>query len=241
MIGDRLLIVDAIQGFGVVDAPYEVADVVVAGGQKWVRAGWGTGFLALSDRAARAAHPGVVAASTAPTRRHCRSTRCRRPTRGAAAFQVSNPDPIAQARLRGRARRDRRGRRAGDQRARSPSGSSRIIDLADEFGIPVVSSRARERAGRDRGAATAGRPAHGARRLAAQPRRHRDDARQGSVRLSAHATTTRRPSTCCGRASRATRAPSASDVHGSRHPRARNSPGEQSSWRVVPRPCRAGT
>src|SRR5471032_1203056 len=36
VIGDRLLIVDAIQGFGVVDAPYEVADVVVAGGQKWV-------------------------------------------------------------------------------------------------------------------------------------------------------------------------------------------------------------
>ena len=29
VIGDRLLIVDAIQGFGVVDAPYEVADVVV--------------------------------------------------------------------------------------------------------------------------------------------------------------------------------------------------------------------
>src|SRR5690606_1585562 len=51
VIGDRLLIVDAIQGFGVVDAPYEVADVVAAGGQKWVRSGWGTGFLALSDRA----------------------------------------------------------------------------------------------------------------------------------------------------------------------------------------------
>ena len=51
VIGDRLLIVDAMQGFGVVDAPYELADVVVSGGQKWARAGWGTGFLALSDRA----------------------------------------------------------------------------------------------------------------------------------------------------------------------------------------------
>ncbi|MBW8873203.1 MAG: aminotransferase class V-fold PLP-dependent enzyme, partial [Leifsonia sp.] len=51
VIGDRLLIVDAIQGFGVVDAPWEVADVVVSGGQKWMRAGWGTGFLALSERA----------------------------------------------------------------------------------------------------------------------------------------------------------------------------------------------
>ena len=52
VIGDRLLIVDAIQAFGVVDAPWQVADVVISGGQKWVRAGWGTGFMALSDRAA---------------------------------------------------------------------------------------------------------------------------------------------------------------------------------------------
>ncbi|MGV8972156.1 MAG: aminotransferase class V-fold PLP-dependent enzyme, partial [Rhodoglobus sp.] len=52
VIGDRVLIVDAIQGFGIVDAPWNVADVVVSGGQKWARSGWGTGFLALSDRAA---------------------------------------------------------------------------------------------------------------------------------------------------------------------------------------------
>jgi selenocysteine lyase/cysteine desulfurase len=34
VIGDRLLLVDAIQGFGVVEAPYLAADVVVSGGQK---------------------------------------------------------------------------------------------------------------------------------------------------------------------------------------------------------------
>ena len=33
VIGDRLLIVDAIQGFGVVDAPWAAADVVLTGGQ----------------------------------------------------------------------------------------------------------------------------------------------------------------------------------------------------------------
>lgn len=48
---DRLLVVDAIQGFGVADMPWQAADVVVAGGQKWLRAGWSTGFAALSDRA----------------------------------------------------------------------------------------------------------------------------------------------------------------------------------------------
>ncbi|MFB8387176.1 aminotransferase class V-fold PLP-dependent enzyme [Microbacterium sp. NPDC055910] len=50
-IGDRLLIVDAIQAAGVVDLPWHLADVVVAGGQKWLRAGWGTGFVAVSERA----------------------------------------------------------------------------------------------------------------------------------------------------------------------------------------------
>ncbi|MFD8499743.1 aminotransferase class V-fold PLP-dependent enzyme [Amycolatopsis sp. NPDC059657] len=50
-IGDRLLVVDGIQGFGVIEAPWEAADVLVVGGQKWLRAGWGTGFVVLSDRA----------------------------------------------------------------------------------------------------------------------------------------------------------------------------------------------
>ncbi|MDF2823191.1 MAG: aminotransferase class [Mycobacterium sp.] len=50
VIGDRLLVVDAIQGFGVIEEPWEVADVLVVGGQKWLRSGWGTGFTMLSDR-----------------------------------------------------------------------------------------------------------------------------------------------------------------------------------------------
>ncbi|QRP44685.1 aminotransferase class V-fold PLP-dependent enzyme [Amycolatopsis sp. FDAARGOS 1241] len=56
-VGDRLLVVDAIQGFGVVEEPWEVADVLVAGGQKWLRAGWGTGFAVLSDRALERLEP----------------------------------------------------------------------------------------------------------------------------------------------------------------------------------------
>ncbi|WP_447006976.1 aminotransferase class V-fold PLP-dependent enzyme [Saccharothrix isguenensis] len=51
VVGDRLLVVDGIQGFGVVDEPWEAADVLVVGGQKWLRAGWSTGFTTLSDRA----------------------------------------------------------------------------------------------------------------------------------------------------------------------------------------------
>ena len=57
VVGDRLLVVDAIQGFGVVDEPWEVADVLVSGGQKWLRAGHGTGFAVLSDRALERMQP----------------------------------------------------------------------------------------------------------------------------------------------------------------------------------------
>ncbi|WRZ94643.1 aminotransferase class V-fold PLP-dependent enzyme [Streptomyces sp. NBC_01007] len=54
---DRLLIVDAIQAFGVTEMAWDAADVVVAGGQKWLRSGWATGFAALSDRALESLEP----------------------------------------------------------------------------------------------------------------------------------------------------------------------------------------
>ncbi len=46
-----LLVVDGIQGVGAVAAGLEPADVLVAGGQKWLRAGWGSGLMAVGDRA----------------------------------------------------------------------------------------------------------------------------------------------------------------------------------------------
>ncbi|MFI9617166.1 aminotransferase class V-fold PLP-dependent enzyme [Streptomyces sp. NPDC052023] len=54
---DRLLIVDAIQAFGVTHMAWEAADVLVVGGQKWLRAGWSTGFATLSDRALDSLEP----------------------------------------------------------------------------------------------------------------------------------------------------------------------------------------
>ncbi len=48
---------DAIQAFGVARMAWDAADVVVAGGQKWLRAGWATGFAALSDRALESLEP----------------------------------------------------------------------------------------------------------------------------------------------------------------------------------------
>ncbi|WP_229382070.1 aminotransferase class V-fold PLP-dependent enzyme [Microbacterium schleiferi] len=67
VIGDRLLIVDAIQGLGVVDADYGVADVVCANGYKWLRAGRGTGVASYSQRAVDRLAPCSPATPELPT------------------------------------------------------------------------------------------------------------------------------------------------------------------------------
>lgn len=145
VIGDRLLIVDAIQGFGVVDAPWQIADVVLTGGQKWVRAGWGTGLMMLSERAAEQLVP-VVSGYTG-TGGAMPLDRIDPPARGARAFSVSNPDPIAQARL---AVALESIAEVGVEEINATIADivARIIDIADEFAVPVASSRApHERAG----------------------------------------------------------------------------------------------
>jgi len=147
VIGDRLLIVDAIQGFGVVEVPYEVADVVVAGGQKWVRAGWGTGFLGLSERAATDLVPIVSGVTGTIVPLGGSYEEVPPPLQGAAAFQITRADPIAQARfataLEGIADVG-----VATIEASITQTVSQVIDIADEFALPVSSSRDEaERAG----------------------------------------------------------------------------------------------
>jgi selenocysteine lyase/cysteine desulfurase len=146
VIGDRLLIVDAIQGFGVVDAPYEVADVVVTGGQKWVRAGWGTGFLVLSDRAIERLSP-VFSGFSATDVLDVPVDDVPAPARGARAFSITNPDPIAEARFAA-ALEEIASVGVSAIRQRIIETTTLIMELADRFGIPVISSRnENERAG----------------------------------------------------------------------------------------------
>jgi selenocysteine lyase/cysteine desulfurase len=186
VIGDRLLIVDAIQGLGVVEAPFEVADVVACAGYKWARAGAGTGFLALSDRAAEQLIPvwsgytggdtdDQVAPSIAP------------PIRGAGGFTVSKPDPVAQARLAAALEQIAQVG-VGAIRDRVTEIVSQVIEIADEYAIPVVSSRdERERAG----IVVLEPAADQLTVLAASLHNHGISVtiRNGTVRLSAHATT----------------------------------------------------
>ncbi|BDZ44667.1 aminotransferase class V-fold PLP-dependent enzyme [Naasia aerilata] len=147
VIGDRLLLVDAIQGFGVVDAPLELADIVAGGGQKWLRAGWGTGYLALSDRAVDRLTPvfsgyvGTADEDLIPW------DEVPPPVRGAAAFRVSAADPLAAARLAA-GLEDLQDVGVPAVAEAVADRASQLIDLADEFALPVISSRdERERAG----------------------------------------------------------------------------------------------
>ncbi|MDR6971091.1 aminotransferase class V-fold PLP-dependent enzyme [Leifsonia shinshuensis] len=145
VIGDRLLIVDAIQGFGVVDAPWEVADVVVSGGQKWMRAGWGTGFLALSERAVD--HLTPVFSGWTGSGVDQPWDEVLEPVRGARAFSVSNPDLVAEARFAAALEEVAEVGVAAIASAVS-DGVERVLELADEFAVPVSSSRSpNERAG----------------------------------------------------------------------------------------------
>ena len=119
VIGDRLLIVDAIQGFGVVDADYAAADVVCANGYKWVRAGWGTGFAWFGDVRSSASRP-CSRDSPAPTTTF-RWTWCPRRPRRAGVHGQPDPDQLADGPARDRARANRGGRRRRDRCGSWPS------------------------------------------------------------------------------------------------------------------------
>ena len=119
VVGDRLLVVDGIQGVGVVDEPWEVADVLVCGAQKWLRAGWGIAFAVLSDRALESTPllsgwtgveaPGVFDDEVHP------------PAAGAASWSVTNLSPVAAGAL------------------------AAALELTEEIGPDVISRRIADR------------------------------------------------------------------------------------------------
>lgn len=184
VIGERLLIVDASQGFGVVDAPFDLADVVVSGGQTWTRAGGGTGFLALSDQAIEQLVP-VFSSLTAAGTDGMPLDEILAPTAG--AFEGSDPDPVAQARFSASLEQFADVGVAAVS-SRIAERVSAVIDLADEYAVHVESSRAEnERAGI---VVLAPDPDH-LTRLTASLFNHGITATSahGAVRLSAHVST----------------------------------------------------
>jgi selenocysteine lyase/cysteine desulfurase len=186
--GDRLLVVDGIQGFGVVDADWSLADALVVGGQKWLRAGWGTGFVALSTRALDRLRPvlggwtGVEGPSRYDGVPHAALP-------GAQRFSVTNGSPFASGALATALEQlEQVGVDVVASRVADTAGD--LIARLDAAGVPVLSPVERERRA---GIVVAGVPAGDAAAVGARLEAagvtatvHGDD----RVRLSVHATTT---------------------------------------------------
>ena len=137
-IGDRLLILDVVQAFGVVDVDWSAADVVTGNGYKWLRAGRGTGFARFSRRAQERIAPvlsgisGMVGDATTLGVPAVRD--------GAAGYSIAPADPLAASRLAASLREfDDVGIEvvAAEVRSRAQD----VMTLADRYGVPVLTPR----------------------------------------------------------------------------------------------------
>ena len=143
---DRLLIVDAVQSFGVVEADYTAADVVVGHGYKWLRAGRGSAFAWFSPRARERIAP-VLSGITGTTATGLFVDELPAPATSARAYTVSQPDTLAAGRL-AIGVRDIRDAGVAAIEARLAEHVDTVIEIADRHGIDVVSPRERsQRAG----------------------------------------------------------------------------------------------
>ncbi len=116
IVGDRLLIVDGIQGFGAVSSAWSAADVLVVGGQKWLRAGWGTGFAVLSDRALDRLEP-LVSSWTGAVEPTLFDDRLHSAAEGAARWNITNLSPVTSGAL------------------------ARALELVESVGVAAIESR----------------------------------------------------------------------------------------------------
>ncbi|SEP50479.1 aminotransferase class V-fold PLP-dependent enzyme [Amycolatopsis saalfeldensis] len=122
VVDDRLLVVDGIQGFGVTEAPWEVADVLVVGGQKWLRAGWGTGFAVLSDRALERMDP-ILSGWTGARDPGLFDNEIHPADMTAAGWSISNLSPITSGAF------------------------AAALELVEEAGVGAIAGRIAERVG----------------------------------------------------------------------------------------------
>jgi selenocysteine lyase/cysteine desulfurase/predicted transcriptional regulator YheO len=121
-VGDRLLVVDGIQGFGVIDAPWDAADVLVVGGQKWLRAGWGTGFAVLSDRALERLRP-VLSGWTGAQDAGLFDDEIHPPAPAAASWSITNLSPVTSGAF------------------------AAALELVEEAGVAAIEARIADRVG----------------------------------------------------------------------------------------------
>ncbi|MFJ4044691.1 aminotransferase class V-fold PLP-dependent enzyme [Microbacterium sp. NPDC089987] len=140
---ERLLVVDAVQSFGVVEEDWSAADVVVGHGYKWLRAGRGTGFARFSDAARERVAPvlsGITGlAASGPFRGAVPA-----PAATARAYTTSVPDHLASARLAA-ALDELHGVGVAWVESRVSENVARMIDMAARHGIRVETPREPQR------------------------------------------------------------------------------------------------
>ncbi len=182
VIGDRLLIVDAIQGFGTVDVDYTAADVVCANGYKWLRAGQGTGFAWFGERALERIAP--VLSGYAGTDGDLPADLVPLPSASAQAFTVSSVDTLAAARL-ATGLREVAAAGVATVEAALAERTRDVMFFADRYEIPIVTPRDPARRG---GIVTLAPAPQDAAPLAASLVNHglTVTARAGLVRVSPH-------------------------------------------------------
>ncbi len=182
VIGDRLLIVDAIQGFGTVDVDYAAADVVCSNGYKWLRAGRGTGFAWFGERALERIAPvlsgfggveGDLPLDIVPL-----------PAASAQAFTVSGVDTLAAARL-ATALQELTDIGVSTVEAELSERTRDVMFFADRYEVPVITPGEPERRG---GIVTLAPAPQDAAPLAASLANHglTVTVRSGLVRISPH-------------------------------------------------------
>lgn len=137
-IGGRLLIVDAVQAFGVVDVDWRAADVIVGNGYKWLRAGRGTGFARFSPEARLRIAP--VLSGISGMEGDAMSVGVPGARDGAAAYSIAPSDPLAASRLATALHEfDDAGIPAIAAEVRERARS--VFDLADRYDVPVLTPR----------------------------------------------------------------------------------------------------
>lgn len=139
----RLLIVDAVQSFGVIDDDYPAADVVVGHAYKWMRAGRGTGFAWFAPRARERIVP-LLSGRTGARGGLLPVDELPAAAASAQAFTVSAPDTLAAGRLAA-ALRDVRDAGVATIESRLADNVDRVLEIVDRAGIAVVSPRERGR------------------------------------------------------------------------------------------------
>lgn len=186
---DRLLIVDGIQSFGVAATDWSVADALVVGGQKWIRAGWGCAALALSIQGLERIKPllGGWAGVENPYRYDGQE---HQPLPDAGRFTQTNPSPVACGAFAS-ALELLESATVEQVESRIKSSVDVMLNLLDRAGIQVSSPRdAGERAGIVVARIPNGRAANAHATLTAAGTSctlHGDD----RIRFSVHATTSR--------------------------------------------------